>query len=120
MFEYCFFSSIPETRKNIKYIKNVRYGTILRITSEEKTYYTFQRDIHRSSREIKYYGALAFGRFRVISFKSTTPFYIASVELLVDDVPPPLETQLMSQVILNKKASFLFLSFLISKNNIQK
>lgn len=46
-----------------------RYGTILKINSEEKTYYTFQRDLSKTSREIRYYGGLAFGRFKVKDYK---------------------------------------------------
>ena len=40
---------------------------------------------------MRYYSAFAFGRFKVCSFKKTTPYYLASVELISDEIPLEIE-----------------------------
>ncbi|KAL4477366.1 hypothetical protein ABPG72_002360 [Tetrahymena utriculariae] len=78
--------------KNIETIENfAKYGTILKITSEDRTFYTFTAGYQKNHREVRYYGAFAFGRFKVIDFDKTSPYYIANVELISDEIPPEIE-----------------------------
>lgn len=40
---------------------------------------------------MRYYSAFAFGRFRVLSFEKTSPFYLATIELISDEIPAEIE-----------------------------
>jgi DNA-binding transcriptional MerR regulator len=58
-----------------------------------------------SNQQYKIYSALAFARFRVISILKSAPFYVASVELLTDELSPQREQELHSLVVQLKRAT---------------
>lgn len=78
--------------QKIETIENfARFGTILKITSEDRTFYTFTAGYQKSNREVRYYSAFAFGRFKVVNFEKTSPYYLATIELISDEIPSEIE-----------------------------
>lgn len=69
------------------------YGTLAKITSEESSSYSFS-SFERHYRVIKTFSAIAIARFRVLKYTKKSPYYLAEIELLKDDIPQELETKL--------------------------
>lgn len=92
-----FDSSHNLKESRIEMIENLaRYGTILKITSEDRTFYTFTSGYQKNNREVRYYSAFAFGRFRVVSFEKTSPYYLATIDLISDTIPLEIERAVQS------------------------
>ncbi|EGR31786.1 hypothetical protein IMG5_102250 [Ichthyophthirius multifiliis] len=109
-----------QSQKKLESIENFsKYGTILKITSEDQQYYINTQT--RNHREVKTYSAFAFGRFKVISFEKQTPFYIATIELISDEILSKLEQKLKSYEIPElKKQAKKYLENISNKIDTQK
>lgn len=76
-----------------KFEKFSQYGTLAKITSEESSSYSFN-SYDRNYKVTKTFSAIAIARFRVLKYTKKSPYYLADVELLKDDVPQEMEAKL--------------------------
>ncbi len=76
--------------------KHSEYGTLAKITSEESSSYSFN-SLERNYRVIKTFTAIAIARFRVVRYTKKSPYYLADIELLKDDIPQELENKIKEQ-----------------------
>ena len=82
--------SSSELKKKEKFSE---YGTLAKITSEESSSYSFN-SFDRNYRVIKTFSAIAIARFRVIKYTKKSPYYLADIELIKDEVPQDFEAKL--------------------------
>ena len=82
-----------ETSVLKKFEKFSQYGTLAKITSEESSSYSFN-SFDRNYKVTKTFSAIAIARFRVLKYTKKSPYFLADVELLKDEVPQDMEVKL--------------------------
>ena len=75
------------------------YGTLVKITGEEMT--TFSFSTMTNYRELRIYSGLAISRFRILSYTKNRPFYMANIEILLDEISVDKEKDLLKSISYN-------------------